>query len=300
MIIVMRPGMLDLVVDLGRPGYRNQGVPEGGAADTPALIHANRLVGNPDSMAGLELTLRGPELLFPEGGVIALTGADMDARVNGGRLQYGVAQELEPGAKLEIGMARSGARGYLAMAGGLDVPVVLGSRSVFLPGGWGGWQGRALRSGDRLPVGREGGQAEWLRMPEFTPCPDCCLRVLPGPQLGSFSDKALVSFLEQVYTVDADSNRVGIRLQGVSLEYQGEELASQGVLPGAVQVPPGGQPIILGWDGPVTGGYPVIAGVISTDLPRLAQLKPGDRVSFRMVGVEQARMAWRRAATWLS
>lgn len=300
MIVIVKPGILDVIMDPGRPGFRSQGVPEGGAADAPALIHANRLVGNADQAAGLELTLRGPELSFPQGAVIALSGADMEARLNGAMLRPGVRQVLGPGSRLEFGTARQGARAYLAVAGGIEVSPVLGSRSTFMPGGWGGWQGRALKAGDRLPVGKNPGEAgEWLRMPELPIEHEPLLRIVPGPQLAGFSDQALMAFLHFEYIVHADSNRIGIRLQGPALTYRGGEIASQAVLPGAIQVPPSGQPIVLGWDGPVTGGYPVIAGVISADLPRLAQLKPGDRLAFRMIDIEEARSAWKQACTWL-
>jgi len=298
MIIVIRPGMLDLVMDLGRPGLRMQGVPEGGAADAPSLIHGNRLVGNPDNAAGLELTLMGPELEFLEEAVIALTGADMAARMGKQVLKTGQRHVMQRGARLKFGTSKSGARAYLAVAGGVDAPMVLGSRSTFLPGGWGGWQGRALKSGDMLLTGKPGEQAPWLRIPEPSIKPIAKLRVLPGPQLGGFSDAALAGFLQHVYRVDTESSRVGIRLQGPVLDYRKGEISSQAVLPGTIQITPAGQPIILGWDGPVTGGYPVIAGVITADLPGLAQLKPGDSVSFRVVDADEARLAWKQANTW--
>jgi biotin-dependent carboxylase-like uncharacterized protein len=299
MIVVIKPGFLDMVMDWGRPGFRVQGVPEGGAADLPSLVHANRLVGNPDHAAGLEMTLRGPVLRFPDGAKVAFAGADMGVQGDGVPLAPACLHVLAPGATLHVGVARSGMRAYLAVAGGIDVPVILGSRSTFLPGGWGGWQGRALKTGDQLPVGAEAGQA-WDRLPGRSSRSSSVLRVVAGPQMGGFSDVALTSFLQKSFVVQSDSNRVGIRLFGPVLEYAKGELASQAVLPGAVQVPPGGQPIILGWDGPVTGGYPVIAGVITADLPNLAQLKPGDAVRFQAVSLEHAQSAWQQESTWLA
>jgi len=300
MIVVVKPGLLDIVMDLGRPGFRAQGVPEGGAADAPALIRANRLVGNPDEAAGLEITLRGPELSFPDGASVAFSGALMAANLDGDYLQPDRRHEVRSGGVIMFGKADSGIRAYLAVAGGIDVPRVLGSRSTFLPGGWGGWQGRALIAGDRLPVGSSTGNQIWECLPGHGPRPEAVLRVLPGPQLNGFSDVALAHFLGQPYVVHVDANRVGIRLVGDALDYQKGEIDSQPVLPGAIQVPPSGQPIILGWDGPVTGGYPVVGGVISADLPRLAQLGPGDGLRFRVISHDEALQAWQHEGLWTS
>jgi biotin-dependent carboxylase-like uncharacterized protein len=289
MMEVIRPGLLDLVMDLGRPGFRAQGVPEGGAADAPALILASRLVGNADRAAGLELLLRGPALRFPEGGRVALAGADMQARLDGAPAPHGRMLEIPPGGELELGQATSGLRAYLAVAGGIDAPLVLGSRSTFFPGGFGGWRGRALKAGDRLPLGTAPAASKGVCL---APVREGPLRLLPGPQLAGFADGALKTLTAAEFRVGADSNRLGLRLSGPALEYAGSELASQAVLPGAVQVPPDGQPIILGWDGPVTGGYPVIAGIIAADLPRLAQFRPGDALRFSFATLEEAQIAW--------
>jgi biotin-dependent carboxylase-like uncharacterized protein len=195
---------------------------------------------------------------------------------------------LLAGDVLEIGAAhpvtKTGARAYLAFRGGLDVCSVMGSGATFLPGGFGGFQGRALRAGDALVVGNLPVSVQETLAAMATVGN---IRLLPGPQIAGFSDVALTALCTRRYRVGADANRVGIRLLGVGLSYQGKELPSQAVLPGAMQVPPDGQPILLGWDGPVTGGYPVIAGVVSADLPRLAQLKPGDTVGFEFVTREQ-------------
>lgn len=292
MIEVIKVGPLDMVMDLGRPGLRAQGVPEGGAADSPALVLANRLVGNPDGAAGLEVLLRGPVLRFPLGGTVALTGAEMQTRCNGAPVPFGQTWAIPPGGELEMGGARRGLRAYLAVAGGVAAAPAMGSRATFLPGGFGGWQGRALRAGDRLPVGA----AECRRngVLHFDGHEKNVLRILPGPQLGGFEDAALKRVTAGDFRVSADANRQGLRLSGAELGYTGSELASQAVLPGAIQVPPDGRPIILGWDGPVTGGYPVIASVIAADLPRLAQLRPGESLRFSFVTVEEAQAAWRR------
>jgi biotin-dependent carboxylase-like uncharacterized protein len=304
-IVVRKPGLLDTVQDLGRPGYRQMGVPEGGAADRQALIVANRMVGNADGAAGIELTLHGPSLVFPQGGVIALTGARFAARRDGLNLNWDETTVLAAGASLELGRALDGCRGYLAVAGGIELEPVLGSCATFLPGAFGGWDGRALDAGDTLSVG-VGRPVRFARAAR--PEAEGPLRVVAGPQLGWFAEPALVALFGGTFVVDARSDRAGIRLRGPGLAIgKREELGSQGVLPGAIQVPPDSQPIILGWDGPVTGGYPVIAGVIAADLGRLAQLRPGDRVSFQALDPEAARLAWLdreealdRSVTWVA
>lgn len=296
MIEVVRPGLLDLVMDLGRPGFRAQGVPEGGAADAQALILANRLVGNADRAAGLEILLRGPLLRFPRGARLALAGAPMAARLGGKEMASMQTIEVEPGGELELGQAETGLRAYLAVAGGIEVPPLMGSRSTFLPGGFGGWQGRALKAGDVLPLGKAGVARKGRRC--AAPA-QAALRVLAGPQLGGFADAAIKSLATAEFAVSTDANRLGLRLDGPRLAYAGTELPSQAVLPGAIQVPPDGRPIILGWDGPVTGGYPVIAGVIAADLPHLGQARPGSRLHFRFVTLAEARAAWAEQCAYL-
>jgi biotin-dependent carboxylase-like uncharacterized protein len=303
-IVVRKPGLLDTVQDLGRPRYRQMGVPEGGAADRQALILANRLVGNADGATGIEFTLHGPTLVFPQGGVIALTGAQFEARRDGADLNWDETLVLPAGASLELGRALSGCRGYLAVAGGIELEPALGSCATFLPGGFGGWEGRPLEAGDALPVGT----GRPLRFGRATGRDNAGpLRVVAGPQRGWFAESALVGLFGGDFVVDARSDRTGIRLKGPGLGLErAEKLGSQGVLPGAIQVPPEGQPIVLGWDGPVTGGYPVIAGVIAADLGRLAQFRPGDKLSFQALDPEEARAAWLdrqagldRSITWL-
>lgn len=289
-VVVRKPGLLDTVQDLGRPSHRQMGVPEGGAADRQALILANRLVGNADGAAGIELTLHGPTLVFPQGGVIALTGARFEARRDGLDVNWDETLVLAAGASLELGRALDGCRGYLAVAGGIEPEPVLGSCATFLPGAFGGWGGRPLEAGDALPVGTP-------RPVRFGrgagPVAAGPLRVVAGPQLGWFAEPALVGLFGGEFIVDARSDRSGIRLKGPELRLERlDRLGSQGVLPGAMQVPPDGQPVILGWDGPVTGGYPVIAGVIGADLGRLGQLRAGDRVSFLALDPDEARAAW--------
>lgn len=290
MIEVLRAGVSDLVVDQGRPGWGAIGVPVGGAADAAALAAANLLVGNSEDAAGLEMTLRGPALRFPEGGIIALTGSPFAAtRSSGAALAWNETLVVAAGETLSLGAAAAGCRAWLAVRGGLAAAQVMGSRSVFLPGEFGGRFGRALRAGDVLETGAVPGGVRLLRASPPQDAGDGALRVVPGPQLHSFGDAGLAAFFSGTYRIDAASDRRGLRLRGPCVTHALQDLRSQGVLPGAVQVPADGQPIILGWDGPVTGGYPVVAALITADLSKLAQLRPGDLVRFETIELERAR-----------
>lgn len=297
MIEVLQAGLCDLVMDQGRPGRGALGVPAGGAADPAALAVANRLVGNDAAAAGLEITLKGPSLRFPLGGVVALTGTRFAAtRSSGAALAWNETLVLAAGETLRLERAVAGCRCWLALRGGLVLPQVMGSRSTFLPAGFGGHLGRALRAGDRLVSGTRAGGIRLLRARAPSRERDARLRVVVGPQASQFDDAGLLSFFAGNYRVGAASDRRGLRLSGPAATHARADLPSQGVLPGAVQVPPDGQPIILGWDGPVTGGYPVIAAVITADLPKLAQLRPGDAVRFVTVELERAQAL--AAAQW--
>lgn len=292
MIEVLRPGLCDLVMDGGRPGWGRLGVPAGGAADRAALAAANRLVGNPPAAAGLEIVGRGPHLHFPRGAVIALTGAPFRAaRAAGLAAGWNQTLVLAAGEILRLDAPESGYRCWLAVRGGIAVPPVLGSASTLVQAGWGGFQDRPLRTSDVLAVGKAGVGVHLKRACPPAVREDAPLRVVAGPQSAAFSDAGLAAFYGGVFRVDVASDRRGIRLAGPRVPVRSEDGPTQGMLPGAIQVPPDGHPIILGWDGPVTGGYPVIATVISTDLPRLAQMRPGEGVRFATVTVEAARAA---------
>lgn len=289
MIEILRAGLCDLVMDLGRPGRGALGVPAGGAADPQALAAANRLVGNDEGAAGLEIVLSGPHLQFTRGGVVALTGACFVARrSSGAAVAWNETLVLADGEVLALDHPEAGCRCWLAVRGGVAVPRLMGSRSTFLPSGMGGHYGRALQTGDILHCGASTNEVRLLRA---SPPVETSggLRVVAGPQVNRFDDGGLAAFFDGVYRVDRASDRRGLRLTGPPVSHHKGELLSQGVLPGAIQVPPDGQPIILGWDGPVTGGYPVIAGVVTADLPRLAQLRPNDTIRFVTIEVEAAR-----------
>lgn len=290
MIEVLQAGLCDLVMDRGRPGQGALGVPAGGAADPEALAAANLLVGNDAGAAGLEIVQRGPILRFPRGAVVALTGASFAARRSSGApVAWNETLLLAAGETLHLDHARHGCRCWLAVRGGVAVAPVLGSRSTFLPGAFGGYAGRALRTGDHLVLDVAAREVRLRRGRPPLRDATAPLRVVAGPQAGQFDDAGLAAFFGGAYRVEAASDRRGVRLGGPAASHAPGEMPSQGVLPGAIQVPPDGQPIILGWDGPVTGGYPAIATVIGADWPRLAQLRPGDVVRFATIGVEGAR-----------
>lgn len=298
---VIDPGLLLTVQDLGRQGLAADGVTPGGAADQWSLAVANLLAGNEAGDAALEATLLGPALRVLAPVTVALAGT-MTATVEPGgtRITPGDAVALEPGDTLRLGTA-VGARGYLAVAGGLDAPVVLGSRSTALGAGFGGVDGRALRPGDRLAArARRRGDGprttparRWPGDPAPPPVTAAApLRVLPGPHAADLGEAAVSALLGHAWEVRPASDRVGIRLAGRALPAApGGTLASHGVVAGAVQVPPDGQPIVLGADHQPTGGYPVVAVVISADLSRLGQLGPGAAIAFAATTPALARAA---------
>jgi biotin-dependent carboxylase-like uncharacterized protein len=278
-VAVLRAGPLTTVQDLGRTGYAHLGVPASGAVDPPALGLANRLVGNPPGTAALEITLAGCRLRPDHTTLVAVTGAE-PARLRVGRraADTGVPVPVPAGSVLDIGPARSGVRTYLAVAGGFAVPPVLGSRATDTLSGLGP---APLRDGDVLPVGEPAGEPAGVW---FTPAPargPVRLRLRPGPRDDWFTPAALATLTGAGYTVSALSNRVAARLDGPVLERAVPgELASEGIVLGAVQVPTGGEPLVFLADHPTTGGYPVIGVVEPADLPRLAQCRPGESVRF--------------------
>ncbi|MGH7897928.1 MAG: biotin-dependent carboxyltransferase family protein, partial [Candidatus Binatia bacterium] len=220
-LLVRRPGLFTTVQDLGRPGFGALGVPPSGAMDAFALRLANRLVGNRDEAAGLEMTLAGPEIELGEDAWIALTGSRFGAEREGGQAPHAEAFFVRRGRVLAIGRSLEGARGYLAVRGGVDVPVILGSRSTLVTAGFGGHEGRALRAGDRLPIGRAVGEAKRRAADPSALIPYAeqrTLRVIPGPDTEAFSSAARSSFSSSTYLVTQRSDRMGIRLEGAPIE----------------------------------------------------------------------------------
>nr|MDT0663401.1 biotin-dependent carboxyltransferase family protein [Micromonospora sp. DSM 115978] len=281
-IQVVRAGPLTTVQDLGRPGWAHLGVPRSGALDGPALALANRLVGNPPTAAALEITLTGCTLRLPDGGTIAVTGARSRLRVDGEPAALDTPTPVPPGALVEIGPAKTGVRGYLAVAGGIDVPPVLGSRSTDTLSGLGP---APLRNGDELLLGAPVTDHCAPEPPESrddlpSAGGELVLTVRLGPRDDWFTPEAIEALLHTAYTVSPMSNRVGARLAGAALPRAvAGELPSEGVVLGAVQVPADGQPLIFLADHPTTGGYPVIAVV--DDVTPLAQARPGTTLRFR-------------------
>lgn len=304
-IALLAPGWQTSVQDSGRRGHAALGVGTSGAMDAPALRIANLLVGNAESAAALEITLRGPTLRFDTDATIALCGAPLDAYVGERALPMWRPLRVAAGAELRLGATRLGAYAYLAVAGGIDGDVLLGSHSVDINAGL----GCALAAGDTLLIGARishvelhalGSRSEnqnvaaslWSVDPRpwFDPHPDHPINVVVGAhhtQLGAAAQRALFA---SAYRVGADSNRVGYRLEGTRLALREPlEIVSAGVVPGTVQLPPSGDPIVLMSEAPTCGGYPRIGHVIAVDLPRLAQRRPGDRVRFASVSLAEAQ-----------
>ncbi|MEJ3743432.1 biotin-dependent carboxyltransferase family protein [Actinomycetes bacterium KLBMP 9797] len=276
MIEIVRAGPLTTVQDLGRPGYAHLGVPRAGALDQPALRLANRLVGNPDTAAGLEITAAGCALRLRSAGAVALTGASAPLTVGGRPSGYGQPVPVPAGALVEVGRPVHGVRSYLAVSGGVAVTPVLGSRSTDTLAGLGP---APLRDGDVLPVGPATAPSTVDFVPWEPPAATLRLRVRLGPRRDWFTDDAVAALLGTAYTISPLSNRVGARLTGAALaRARSGELPSEGIVLGAVQVPPDGQPLIFLADHPTTGGYPVIAVV--GDVTPLAQAVPGTTVTF--------------------
>ncbi len=307
---VVEAGPLTTVQDLGRYGYQSRGVPVAGAMDPFALRLLNRLLGNPDGAAALEATLVGPTVdVEAEGGLlVAVGGAECQATADGVPVAPYRATWLPSGSRLVVGPARNGLRPILAVAGGIDVPLVLGSRSTFLRGAFGGFGGRALAPGDRVPVGPPGepealpGRDGLAIPPAARPAlePAVTLRVVLGPQADRFTDEAIETLRREPFRLSAESDRMGARLAGPCLAHRrGADIVSDGTTAGSIQVPESGQPIVLLADRQTTGGYTKIGTVVSADLPRLAQLVPGGEVRFEVVDLAAAYRAAREAESAL-
>ena len=292
-IQVQAPGLLTTVQDLGRESFGPLGVSPSGAADAISLRLGNRLVGNAEGAAGLEMTLLGGTFAFPQGGVIALTGSDFAATLDAAPVGLYTSLEAKAGQILRVGPTRTGARCYLCVQGGIAVTPLLGSASTHLLSGLGGYAGRALRQGDVLQTG--------LTSSPFTKktvapqalerlSPRKRLRVTPGPQSKSFPESSLRQFYAGTYRVAEDSNRMGLRLEGQTIAQESSgEMITEGVSLGAIQITAKGLPIILFVEQQTTGGYAKIANVISADVHSLGQLRPRDEIRFEQVDWDTAR-----------
>lgn len=311
---VLKPGLLSTFQDRGRHGFQAIGMPVCGAMDALSHDVANLLVGNLPDEATLEITLTGPSLRFGRDCVLALAGADLGATLQppGGAGPLALPplrpMRIVAGSVLQFARPRAGVRTYLAIAGGYGLPAVMDSRSTYLRGGLGGWQGRALRKGDRLPLPPAPEAAPLASLDETAAAillglfgkrgDHAPLRVIEGPEWGQFTDEAQAALLAGSYRIGSQSDRMGYRLEGPVLQRSApRDMLSEAVAFGTVQVPPDGQPIVLMADRQTTGGYPRLVQLAGVDLPRLAQCMPGDTVRFERISLEAAqRLLLRRAS----
>lgn len=295
---IENPGFLTTIQDRGRFGYQKQGVPVAGAMDEYALRVANLLVGNNENEGCLEITLIGPLIEFLTPGLVALTGADLGAGLNDISCPPWQSFQVRRGDRLHFTGGPEGCRAYLAAAGGFDIPPVLGSRSTYLRAGIGGLAGRALCAGDQLSVRPIAGDSQ---LPPRTvpadyrhePVNPLVLRVVLGPQDDAFTRQGIQTFLQSAYTIALESDRMGCRLEGPEIAHKNSpDIISDGIAMGSIQVPGNRKPIIMLADRQTTGGYAKIATVITPDLWKPAQARPGEVVSFTPVTPEQAYEAY--------
>jgi len=289
---VLKPGLFTTVQDLGRYGYLKYGVPISGAMDTVSLVAANFLVANNPIDACLEITLIGPELQALTKTQIAITGGVISTKVNGQSVPMWQTLEVQEGDVVAFGKMESGCRTYLSIRGGINTPLVLGSRSTYVRGGFGGVNGRQLKTGDII----EGFDVPSFKVeysmpeelvPQFTD--HFKVHVILGPQADMFTEKGIETFLSSKYTITLEADRMGYRLEGPIVEHKGKaDIVSDALLPGAVQVPGNRKPIIIMRDAQTTGGYPKIAHVITPDISLLGQAKPNDAIEFSSITTYQA------------
>ncbi|MFT4069143.1 biotin-dependent carboxyltransferase family protein [Paraburkholderia sp.] len=309
-IEVLKPGALTTLQDLGRRGYQRLGVPVNGVMDERSHRLANALLGNAQSVATLEITLMGPTLRFAVDAVIAVTGADLDAKVDGEPFPRNEAKVVSAGSELAFGKRRSGVRAYLAVRGGFKVDPVMGSASLFARGGYGGFAGRALAKGDVIQLN----DSSEARVSVVNKAPvasdedvladaEAPIRVMAGREWALFDPASRHAFLQEPFRLTPQSDRMGFRLEGPKLELtHATQMESEALGFGAIQVPADGNPIVLMADRQTTGGYPRIAQVCAVDLPRLAQKMPGESLKFSLIGIDDAQRLLlsqeRMFATW--
>lgn len=295
---IIKPGLLTTIQDRGRFYYQRWGVPVAGAMDEYALRVGNMLVGNNEGECCLEITLLGPEIEFLEPGVVAITGADLGANLDNRYCEPWKAFNVKKGEVFKFTGIRNGCRAYLAAAGGFKVPSVMGSKSTFLRAKIGGMDGRALQEGDELDINFPifTNNLSCKTVPEkyrYIPRYPQIVRVILGPQVDAFTQKGINTFLNSKYMITHESDRMGCRLEGPKIEHTDKpDIISDGITAGSIQVPGNGQPIIMMADRQTTGGYAKIATVITPDLWKLAQAKPGDSIGFISVTLSQAHDAY--------
>ena len=294
-ITVLNPGLLTTVQDMGRVGYQQFGVSVSGVMDPRAAAVANILAGNPESEAGLECTMLGPQLRFDADNTIAITGGDLMASLDGQPVPTYRAVAVQAGQTLRFQAPKTGCRAYIAFTGGLDIPLVMGSRSTYMKAKIGGFQGRKLQKDDVIGFRAPGAPknlTERYIYPEFIPRPVYTIRVVMGPQDDAFTPQGIAAFLGETYSVTNEFDRMGCRLDGTPIQHITDgNIISDGIAFGAIQVPTEGKPIIMMADRQTTGGYTKIANVISADFRLLGQLKAGDKVRFEKVSIQEAQQA---------
>lgn len=291
---ILDGGLKSTLQDAGRWQYLGQGVPLSGAMDYQSMVKANLLVGNDFCASVLEMQMIGCKLRFTGNSLIAISGADMSPSLDGALINTYESIPVFRDSILHFKVAKQGFRTYLAIQGDWDVESVMGSKSTYTYAGFGGWEGRSLKPGDKIPIGPK--QEYFYRKLDVPFFPSqASIRVVPGPEYELFRKEARELFCSHAYTIRSESNRMGYRLQGPQLEIEkGVDMISSAVLPGTVQVLPSGQSIIAMRDAQTSGGYPRIANVIRVDWDVLAQLGPGAKVRFRWCKVEDAQELWRR------
>jgi len=294
---VLQPGLLTTIQDLGRYGYESQGVPTSGAMDEFAFRVANILLGNEENAPALEITVIGPTLEVLEDTAVAITGADLPIEVNGRRRMVWSSFPVKKGDILSLGPVTSGCRAYLAVCGGFSAEFIMGSASTYTRGKLGGLEGRPLRKGDVLSRASNRMISKFYRVgkryiPSYETIAE--IRVILGPQDDYFNEEAIELFLSSTYIVTKDSDRMGYRLEGPEIRAKSKhDIITDAIIPGVVQVPGNGKPIIMLKDAQTTGGYTKIATCIWSDLSKLAQLKPGDKLKFKAVDLKQAHEVFR-------
>lgn len=294
-IKIIQPGLMTTVQDLGRYGYQQFGVSVSGAMDSIATRLANILVGNREEEGLLEITMVGPEIEFLDSMIIAITGGDLQPIVNDRPIKMNRSVLINPGDCLRFQGIKKGCRSYIAFAGGVEVPVIMGSKSTFVRAKVGGYKGRALQSGDILDIGEPTNSLEYLVGREVKKdfydygSNPIEVRVILGPQDDAFTQEGMQTFFNGEYIVTNKFDRMGYTLEGEKIEHkEGADIISDGISMGAIQIPNQGTPIIMMADRQTTGGYTKIGNVITVDLPKIAQAKPGDKIFFRKSTLEQA------------
>jgi antagonist of KipI len=291
MIEILDAGPLTTVQDLGRFGQLRHGIPPSGPMDRRAFVLANRLAGNADGAAALECTLIGPRFRVHTQCAMAVAGADVTITIEGREATCLSTLVLDAGDTVKIGAARSGVRSYIAFSGGIDVPLVMGSRSTYVRGGLGGFEGRALRKRDRLAL-TPGALPERMHVESSaieSSLDESAIRVILGPQADRFTDEGIRTFLGTHYEMLPQSDRMGARLRGERIAHvRGHDIVSDAIALGSVQVAGDGQPIVLLVDRQSTGGYTKLATVCSFDIRRIAQTRPGRSLRFKAIEVEEA------------